>query len=72
MTELRVSVPNRPGVVAEVALALGAASINIVDMALYPAPDRSSGYIVLWIAGEERAAQAEALVAGLGLPVARA
>jgi prephenate dehydrogenase len=70
--ELRVSVPNRPGVVAEVALALGKASINIVDMALYPAPDRSSGYIVLWIAGEGRAAQAEALLAALGLPVARA
>jgi prephenate dehydrogenase len=70
--ELRVSVPNRPGVVADVALALGKASINIVDMALHPAPDRSSGYIVLWIAGAERAAQAEALVAGLGLPVARA
>jgi prephenate dehydrogenase len=72
LTELRVSVPNRPGVVAEVALALGKASINIVDMALYPAPDRSTGYIVLWIAGAERAAQAESLVAGLGLPVARA
>ena len=41
-------------------------------MALYPAPDRSSGYIVLWIAGAERAAQAEALMAELGLPVARA
>ena len=72
VTELRVSVPNRPGVVAEVALALGRASINIVDMALYPAPDRSSGYIVLWIAGEDRATDAEALIAGLGLPVARA
>ena len=69
--ELRVTVPNRPGVVAEVALALGRAAINIVDMALHPAPDRSSGYIVLWIAGAERAEQAEALVAGLGLPVAR-
>jgi prephenate dehydrogenase len=72
VAELRVSVPNRPGVVADVALALGRAGVNILDMALYPAPDRSSGYIVLWIAGEERAAQAEALVAGLGLPVARA
>jgi prephenate dehydrogenase len=72
VTELRISVPNRPGVVAEVALALGKASINIADMALYPAPDRSTGNIVLWIAGAERAAQAEALVAGLGLPVARA
>jgi len=72
VTELRVSVPNRPGVVAEVALALGRGGVNILDMALYPAPDRSSGYIVLWIAGAERAAQAEALVAELGLPVARA
>jgi prephenate dehydrogenase len=71
VAELRVSVPNRPGVVAEVALALGRAGVNINDMALYPAPDRSSGYIVLWIAGEERARQAEALIAGLGLPVAR-
>jgi len=70
--ELRVSVPNRPGVVAEVALALGRAAINIADMALYPAPDRSSGYIILWIAGAERAAQAEALMADLGLPVSRA
>jgi prephenate dehydrogenase len=72
LTELRVAVPNRPGVVAEVALALGKASINIVDMALYPAPDRSTGNIVLWIAGAERAAQAESLIAALGLPVARA
>jgi prephenate dehydrogenase len=72
VAELRVSVPNRPGVVAEVALALGRGGVNISDMALYPAPDRSSGYIVLWIAGDERAAQAEALIAGLGLPVARA
>jgi prephenate dehydrogenase len=72
VAELRVAVPNRPGVVAQVALALGRGGVNILDMALYPAPDRSSGYIVLWIAGEERAAQAEALVAGLGLPVARA
>jgi prephenate dehydrogenase len=72
VAELRVSVPNRPGVVADVALALGRGGVNILDMALYPAPDRSSGNIVLWIAGEERAAQAEALVAALGLPVARA
>ena len=44
--------PNRPGVVAEVALALGRASVNIVDMALYPAPDNTTGSIALWIAGE--------------------
>ena len=41
-------------------------------MALYPAPDRSTGSIALWIAGEAQAAAAERLVAALGLPVARA
>jgi prephenate dehydrogenase len=69
--ELRVSVPNRPGVVAEVALALGRAGVNILDMALYPAPDHSSGTIALWIAGERDAVDAQGLVEGLGLTVAR-
>jgi prephenate dehydrogenase len=70
--ELRATVPNRPGVVADVALALSRAGVNIVDMALYPAPDHSTGVVALWIAGDDRAAQAEALLAGLGLSVARA
>jgi prephenate dehydrogenase len=69
--ELRVSVPNRPGVVAEVALALGHAQVNIVDMALYPAADNTTGSIALWIAGEPDAAEAEALIGGLGFTVAR-
>jgi prephenate dehydrogenase len=69
--ELRIAVPNRPGVVAEVALALGRAGVNIVDMALYPTADFSSGTIALWVAGDDRAAQAQALVADLGLTVAR-
>jgi prephenate dehydrogenase len=69
--ELRVSVPNRPGVVAEVALALGRASLNIVDMALYPAPDNATGSIALWIAGDDDAGEAEALIGALGLSVAR-
>jgi prephenate dehydrogenase len=70
--ELRVGVPNRPGVVAEVALALGRAGVNILDMALYPAPDHSTGTIALWIAGERHAVEAQALVEELGLTVARA
>jgi prephenate dehydrogenase len=69
--ELRVAVPNRPGVVAELALALGRAGVNIADMALYPAPDRSSGTIALWVAGTAAAGEAEALVRGLGHQVAR-
>lgn len=69
--ELRVSVPNRPGIVAQVALALGKAGVNILDMSLDPAPDMRSGAVSLWVAGEEAAARAEALVEGLGYPVAR-
>ncbi len=70
--ELRASVPNEPGVVAQLALELGRAGVNITDMALYPAPDMSEGVIALWIAGEEQARRTEELVATLGFPVARA
>jgi prephenate dehydrogenase len=69
--ELRVAVPNRPGVVAEVALALGRAGVNILDMALYPASDMSSGTIALWVAGAERADEAQGVLESLQLTVAR-
>jgi prephenate dehydrogenase len=69
--ELRVSVPNRPGVIAQIALELGRAGINITDMALYPAADMSEGVVALWIAGDGEAARAEELASGLGFPVAR-
>ena len=70
--ELRASVPNRPGVVAQLALELGRAGVNITDMALYPAPDMSEGVVALWIAGEQEARRTEELVGKLGFPVARA
>jgi len=70
--ELRVRVPNRPGIVAEVALALGRAGVNIEDMALYPAADMTSGAISLYIAGDDEAARAEELIRDLGHDVARA
>ena len=69
--ELRVLVPNRPGIVAELALELGRAGVNIEDMALYPAPDMTSGAISLYIAGDEEATRAEALVRELGHDVSR-
>ena len=47
--ELRLAVPNRPGVVAELSLALGRAGINIADMSLTPAEDFSRGEIALWV-----------------------
>jgi prephenate dehydrogenase len=69
--ELRASVPNRPGVVARIALELGRAGVNIADLALYPAGDMSDGVVALWIGGERAAARAQELVSALGFPVAR-
>ncbi len=69
--ELRVSVPNRPGVVAQIALELGSKGVDINDMALYPTSDNSEGVIALWIAGDKRADDAAKLIKQLGFPVTR-
>ncbi len=66
LRELRIVVVNKPGTIAELALALGEAGVNIEDMALYPAPDMTSGAVSLWVAGDEQAAKAAELVRGLG------
>jgi len=66
LRELRIVVANKPGTIAELALTLGEAGVNIEDMALYPAPDMTSGAVTLWVAGDEQAARAEALVRKLG------
>jgi len=66
LRELRVVVANRPGTIAELALALGEAGVNIEDMALYPAPDMTSGAVSLWVAGDEQAKRAAVLVRELG------
>ena len=67
--ELRLTVPNRPGIVAQVALALGRADVNIVDLALAPASDNRSGAMTLWIAGDAQATRAAELIEDLGFPV---
>jgi prephenate dehydrogenase len=64
--ELRVGVENRPGTVAEIALALGRAGVNIEDMALYPAPDMRTGAVSLWVSGEAEAKRAADIVRALG------
>jgi prephenate dehydrogenase len=61
LTEVRVVVPNRPGVIADLALTLSRAGINIHDMSLSPQPDFRSGEVALWVA-EEHAARARQLV----------
>jgi prephenate dehydrogenase len=62
LTEIRSVVPNRPGVVADMALKLSRAGINIHDMTLSPQPDFRSGEVALWVA-EEHATRARDLIA---------
>ena len=62
LREVRVVVPNRPGVIADLALTLSRAGINIHDMSLSPQPDFRSGEVALWVA-EDHADRARALVA---------
>ena len=59
--EIRLVVPNRPGVIADLALTLSRAGINIQDMSLSPQPDFRSGEVALWVA-DEHADRARALV----------
>jgi prephenate dehydrogenase len=70
--ELRVAVPNRPGVVAQIALELGRAGVNIADLALHPAPSMTEGVVALWLAGADTTTRAERLIVGLGFEVFRA
>lgn len=61
LAEIRRVVPNRPGVVADLALTLSRAGINIHDMTLSPQPDFRSGEVALWVA-EEHHERARALI----------
>ena len=65
---LRVAVPNRPGVIAELALTLGRGGINISDMSLSPSADGRNGVVALWVA-EPMAQRAAKLIAQSGHPV---
>jgi prephenate dehydrogenase len=53
-SELRVMVPNRPGVIAKLALDLGRAGINISDMTLSPL-DAQQGEVTIWIPTKDEA-----------------
>jgi prephenate dehydrogenase len=66
LRELRIVVANQPGTIAQLALALGDAGVNIEDMALHPAPDMTSGAVSLWVGGDEQAERARRLVRELG------
>jgi prephenate dehydrogenase len=66
LRELRIVVANEPGTIAQLALTLAEAGVNIEDMALHPAPDMSSGAVTLWVSGDAGAERARELVRGLG------
>lgn len=63
-----VGVPNRPGVISDIAVALGHAHINIEDLSLRPAPG-DEGELILVVGGEETARRAADLIAGGGYTV---
>jgi prephenate dehydrogenase len=67
---IQVKVPNRAGVLAEVALALGSSGIGLADLQLLPAADRSTGVIVIGIERDDQVAGAIELISGLGHQVA--
>jgi prephenate dehydrogenase len=59
-SEVRVMVPNRPGVIAKLALDLGRAGINISDMTLSPL-DAQQGEVTIWIPTKDEARARELL-----------
>ena len=66
LAELHVVVPNRPGVIADIALTLARAGINIADMSLAPSIDMATGSLDLSVPAEHEA-RARELLAGLGV-----
>ena len=72
LQRLRVHVPDRPGVIAGIAQALGAERINIADFDLQHLSSERGGTLAILVAGEEEAARAAALLEqqGYGVVVA--
>jgi prephenate dehydrogenase len=69
LQQLRVHVPDRPGVLAGITQALGAERINIEDFELHHfSPDRG-GTLTLLVSGEAEAARAAALLEAQGYGV---
>jgi prephenate dehydrogenase len=61
-----VAIPNRPGVISEIATALGHAHINIEDLHLRPGPPDGEGELELVVDGPDAAREAVRLVGERG------
>jgi prephenate dehydrogenase len=72
LQRLRVHVPDRPGVIAGIAQALGAERINIADFDLQHLSSERGGTIAILVAGEQEAARAAEILEqqGYGVVVA--
>jgi prephenate dehydrogenase len=69
LQQLRVHVPDRPGVLAGITQALGAERINIEDFELQHLSPERGGTLLLLVTGEDEAARAEALLEAQGYGV---
>jgi prephenate dehydrogenase len=72
LQRLRVHIPDRPGVIAGIAQALGAERINIAAFDLQHLSSERGGTVAILVAGEQEAARAAALLEqqGYGVVVA--
>ena len=69
LQRLRVHVPDRPGVIAGIAQALGAERINIADFDLQHLSSERGGTITILVAGEQEAARAAEILESQGYGV---
>jgi prephenate dehydrogenase len=69
LQRLRVHVPDRPGVLAGITQALGAARINIEDFELHHMSRERGGTLTLLVSGEDDAQRASELLEAQGYSV---
>jgi prephenate dehydrogenase len=67
--ELRLPIPDRPGVLAEVATTVGGAGVNIEDLGIEHAPEGGRGTLRLAIIGPRNAALARDALEAIGYDV---
>jgi prephenate dehydrogenase len=66
LQRLVVTIPDRPGVLKEIMVALGDANINVEDLALHHMSAELGGTLTVYVLGEEACRRAGHLLAGLG------
>lgn len=69
LVELHLSIPDRPGVFAEVTTTVGRAGVNIEDIGVEHAPEGGRGLLRLAILGPSNASKARSLLESIGYEV---